>query len=124
MLSTKITQISIFLSFEMGHFNVGGILRGQDFYNAIESHEKYEQARRKIDLVITSVLLDAGAGPQWRFFEDGKHYSRSEGLAVASYHMFRDGRFSKDQNDPLRADAECHEKLNRARSYSIFSSSR
>ena len=94
-----------------GHFNVGGILRGQEFYNAIESHEKYEQARRKIDLVITSVLLDAGAGPQWRFFEDGKHYSRSEGLAVASYHMFRDGRFSKDQNDHLRADAEAMKNL-------------
>lgn len=94
-----------------GHFNVGDVLRGQEFYSAIEGHDKYEQARRKIDLVITSVLLDAGAGAQWRFFEDGKHYNRSEGLAVASYHMFRDGHFSNDKNDPLRADAEAMKNL-------------
>ena len=48
-----------------------------------------ERARIKLDLVITSVLLDAGAGKDWKFKEDGTFYSRSEGLAVASFHMFK-----------------------------------
>src|SRR5690606_28508390 len=34
-----------------------------------------------------------------------KTYTRSEGLAVASYHLFRSGAFSSDTSRPLRADA-------------------
>ena len=55
-----------------------------------------EKARRKIDLVIVSVLLDAGAGPAWKFEEpgtSGKVYNRSEGLGIASLCMFKDGMF-------------------------------
>ena len=54
------------------------------------------KARARIDLVVTSVLLDAGAGERWSYREPGTgiELSRSEGLAVASFHMFLDGTFS------------------------------
>lgn len=87
-----------------GHFKVGGIDRNKKLDSIIENEDIYEQARIKLDLVITSVLLDAGAGPTWSFIEDDKKYNRSEGLGVASWHMFMDKSFSNDSN--LKADAE------------------
>ena len=57
-------------------------------------------------LAIVSVLLDAGAGPQWRYEEDGpERPTRSEGLAVASFDMFIGGVFSSRPEDPYRVDA-------------------
>ncbi|KAG1810993.1 hypothetical protein EV424DRAFT_1421036 [Suillus variegatus] len=54
-----------------------------------------EKCKRLIDLFLVSVLLDAGAGNQWVYNEsDGESYSRSEGLAVATVHMFDQGLFS------------------------------
>jgi hypothetical protein len=52
-----------------------------------------ERARAAFDLVILSVLLDAGAGPGWRFADPvgGRTFTRSEGLAVASQRMFESG---------------------------------
>jgi hypothetical protein len=62
-----------------------------------------------MDLAVVSVLLDAGAGPDWSYREHdtGETYARSEGLGVASFHMFANGAFSRDRKgDPLRVDAE------------------
>lgn len=49
--------------------------------------------RAAFDLVILSVLLDAGAGLDWRFLDpkSGLALARSEGLAVASQRMFEAG---------------------------------
>ena len=60
-----------------------------------------------IDLAVVSVLLDAGAGADWRYDEaaSGQRFTRSEGLGVASLHAFTAGLFSSDATDPLRADA-------------------
>jgi hypothetical protein len=64
------------------------------------------RARAEFDLAIVSVLLDAGAGPQWRYRDQGSRaVGRSEGLAIASLDMFVDGLFSSDPHDPSRADA-------------------
>jgi hypothetical protein len=51
------------------------------------------RGRAAFDLVILSVLLDAGSGPGWRYSdtETGKTFTRSEGLAVASQRMFEAG---------------------------------
>jgi hypothetical protein len=64
--------------------------------------------RAAFDLAIVSVLLDAGAGPDWRYVEGrtGETYSRSEGLAVASFDMFIAGAFSSNPDDPFRVDAD------------------
>jgi len=66
-----------------------------------------EQARIRFDLAITSVLLDAGAGPDWRYRHapTGITVGRSEGLALASFEAFRSGLFSSDPARPLLADA-------------------
>uniref|UniRef100_M4BXD1 Uracil catabolism protein 4 n=1 Tax=Hyaloperonospora arabidopsidis (strain Emoy2) TaxID=559515 RepID=M4BXD1_HYAAE len=70
--------------------------------------DQLEKARRLVDLAIVSVLLDAGAGPSWRYQEPETDdvYRRSEGLGVASLHMFQAGSFSADPiNEPHRVDA-------------------
>jgi hypothetical protein len=65
------------------------------------------RARAAFDLAITSVLLDAGAGPDWSFEDPvtGLTSTRSEGLAIASFRMFEAGGFSADPDDAFRADA-------------------
>lgn len=70
--------------------------------------DKKEEARRTIDLFVVSVLLDAGAGSAWKYAEksSGKTFSRSEGLGVASVHMFEDGFFSSDPGQPYRVDGQ------------------
>ena len=64
-------------------------------------------ARAAFDLAITSVLLDAGAGAEWRYRDaaTGLTAVRSEGLALASLRWFERGGLSEDARDPLRADA-------------------
>lgn len=70
--------------------------------------DDHTRARAEFDLAITSVLLDAGAGPGWRYAdsESGMIATRSEGLALASLRLFEWGGFSADPANPLRADAE------------------
>ena len=52
------------------------------------------------------MLLDAGAGNTWKYTEkqSGQTFSRSEGLGVASVHMFESGLFSSDSTQPYRVD--------------------
>lgn len=66
------------------------------------------KARAEFDLAITSVLLDAGAGPSWKYLDPATEQvaTRSEGLGVGSLRMFEAGAFSSDRADPLRADAD------------------
>ncbi|HTB77937.1 MAG TPA: DUF1688 family protein [Polyangiaceae bacterium] len=74
-----------------------------------------ERLASRFDLVITSVLLDAGAGDRWRYRAGGQTYSRSEGIAVASYDLFVAGAFSSDpERAPLRADADALERVTAA----------
>ena len=98
-----------------GHFRVGGIDRVQKLDLKLKSFDPIEKARIKLDLVITSVLLDAGAGKDWSFYEaeGGKSYSRSEGLGVASLYLFLSGALSEDRKS-LRADQVGLQKLSLA----------
>ncbi|HEX9931639.1 MAG TPA: DUF1688 family protein [Allosphingosinicella sp.] len=66
-----------------------------------------ERARASFDLVILSVLLDAGSGPGWRYRDgNGETYTRSEGLAVASQRMLEAGAL--DDLAVLRTDVLAH----------------
>lgn len=88
------------------HFDVGGVARLAEFERAVAHESADERLAARAELVITSVLLDAGAGPTWRFVEaDGSAFTRSEGLAVASYHLFTSGVLASSAG-ALRADAE------------------
>jgi hypothetical protein len=86
------------------HFSAGGVDRAS---LVAPGAAPDEAARARIDLTVVSVLLDAGAGPQWRFREaaTGQILSRSEGLAVASLRAMEAGLFSADPAQPWRADA-------------------
>ena len=89
------------------HFNVGGIDRLGAWSQRLASYTADERARCAFDLAITSVLLDAGAGTDWRYHEAATDtiYTRSEGLAIASWHCFWNGGFSSHVGHPWQADA-------------------
>lgn len=78
------------------HFEAGGV----DRTAALDAPEM-------VDLAVVSVLLDAGAGPEWHYdeAETGLRLTRSEGLGVASWHAFRNGLFSSAADAPMRVDA-------------------
>ena len=99
------------------HLDAGGVRRGEAFRAAISTLPADEQARAKVDLIVTSVLLDAGAGDAWRFreTETGQTFTRSEGLAVASFRMFEAGLFSREPSHPWRADAMALAELDECR---------
>jgi hypothetical protein len=87
---------------------VGGLDRVAQLDEQLGACSSAERARCHFDLVITSVLLDAGAGEHWQYHEacSGQTYSRSEGLAVASFHAFSAGLFSSRRDYPWQADAQ------------------
>jgi hypothetical protein len=95
------------------HFVVGGVDRWAALADRKHWRDGSERARAEFDLAIVSVLLDAGAGPAWRYTDSvtGTKIGRSEGLALASLDMFAHGVFSDRADDPLRADAAALERL-------------
>jgi hypothetical protein len=94
------------------HFSAGDVDRVRALDERLAGMSEDERLATRFDLVITSVLLDAGAGDRWRYRDaQGKTYSRSEGIAVASYDLFAAGAFSDDpRGAPLRADAAALER--------------
>lgn len=64
-------------------------------------------AKAQLDLAIVSVLLDAGAGSQWRYWDEATNaaIARSEGLAVASLRAFEQGLFSSNSTSAHQVDA-------------------
>jgi hypothetical protein len=91
------------------HFEAGGVDRVAQLDAALGPVDAATRARAQIDLALVSVLLDAGAGPDWGYTEateaGGQRHTRSEGLGVASFHAFMAGLFSGDAAQPLQADA-------------------
>jgi hypothetical protein len=95
------------------HFVVNGLDRWASVDAAAAWRDDAARARAEFDLAIVSVLLDAGAGPRWRYKDavTGQSIGRSEGLALASFDMFVRGEFSAVPDDPLRADAHALSRL-------------
>ena len=90
------------------HFEAGGVDRLAALDRLLgDKVTPRERARVQIDLVVVSVLLDAGAGPDWHYVESasGQRFTRSEGLGVASFHAFTSGLFSSNPARPLQVDA-------------------
>jgi hypothetical protein len=100
------------------HFVFGS----RDLWDEIVIGAKWKSAdaaaRSAFDLVITSVLLDAGAGAEWRYQDraTGLIAARSEGLALASLRWFERGELSEKPSEPYRVDAAA---LRRAESQGI-----
>jgi hypothetical protein len=99
------------------HFDIDGFDYWDEIDQAMAWPSPAEKARSAFDLAIVSVLLDAGAGPGWRYRYpvSGETVTRSEGLALASLAMFRDCEFSKWPSRPLRVDASILEELTEAK---------
>jgi hypothetical protein len=89
------------------HFVMNGDDRWAVLANQTSWPDRAARARAEFDLAITSVFLDAGAGPTWRYQDPktGLAIGRSEGLGLASLAMFAGGGFSANLQAPLRADA-------------------
>ncbi|KAG9948326.1 DUF1688-domain-containing protein, partial [Aureobasidium melanogenum] len=79
------------------HFNAGDVPRLDSLIEQWKTAgvDEIEISRRVIDVIVVSVLLDAGAGDHWTFTENDVKIGRSEGLAVASLSAFRAGIFGK-----------------------------
>lgn len=92
------------------HFEAGGVDRWAKVaidHGLMRDDNVIERVKARIDLVIPSVLLDAGAGANWRYHDAaaGQTLTRSEGLGVASLALFASGALSDDPSQPLRSDA-------------------
>ncbi|KAG9596555.1 DUF1688-domain-containing protein, partial [Aureobasidium melanogenum] len=80
------------------HFNAGGVPRLDPLIEQWKTHgiDEVEISRRVVDVIVVSVLLDAGAGDHWTFTDrDGVKIGRSEGLAVASLSAFNSNIFGE-----------------------------
>jgi hypothetical protein len=88
------------------HFEAGGVSRLARLDSLLAGLTPVEKAIAKFDLAIVSVLLDAGAGDRWCYYEPetGLKFGRSEGLAIASFQMFCQGMFAS--NGCLQTDAQ------------------
>lgn len=89
------------------HFEIGG----EDLWARAADTLELDGVERAVaagDLAVVSVLLDAGAGPDWIFTDEatGLRLGRSEGLALASLRLFESGALSAENSQPLRADAD------------------
>ena len=90
------------------HFEAGGIDRKAELDKMLAPLPAPSRAHSMIDLTIVSVLLDAGAGPDWKYTEPASNqtFTRSEGLAVASFHAFTAGMFSSNKDKPFQVDSQ------------------
>lgn len=89
------------------HFELGGTDRWAGLAESTVWPDAAARARAAFDLAIVSVLLDAGAGGTWTYRDpvSGRHFGRSEGLALAGLAMFAGGAFSEAADGPARCDA-------------------
>lgn len=104
------------------HFGAGGYDRVAQLDRHLRMLSPAERGRCHVELAITSVLLDAGAGTQWHYHEadTAQTFTRSEGLAVASFHMFVDGGFSSRAAHPWQADAAGLQQMTESRLAQAF----
>lgn len=96
------------------HFEAGAVDRWAALAQRVPA-DRTERARVAIDLVIPSVLLDAGAGARWHYTDrlTDQTHGRSEGLGVASLRWFASGAWSADGRS-LRTDAAALQALSGA----------
>ncbi len=106
------------------HFQAGGRDRLGDLAVRISTLTPEERSRSLVDLVVVSVLLDAGSGSEWVYREkkSGAVLGRSEGLAVASLDLFLSGGFSSDSKRPYQVDADGLERMTSDRLAEAFQS--
>ena len=97
------------------HFEIRGIDLWKHYTEEkLRDLDDETQTRTAIDLVFLSVLLDAGAGSQWRFTDPVSHtkLSRSEGLAADTIDLFFNHLGQDVGSDGIVVDAEAISSIN------------
>lgn len=104
------------------HFEIGGRDRWAEMTEKQPWPDNMAKARAAFDLATISVLLDAGSGGEWRWFDalTNQYYRSSEGLALASFALFCSGQLSERAGEPLRADASALVALDETKLSSAF----
>ncbi|MFA5959863.1 MAG: DUF1688 family protein [Tatlockia sp.] len=92
------------------HFEAGG----KESLEQLQKQPVKERGTIFFELIIVSVLLDAGAGALWHYKKGSpeKDYTRSEGLALASLDLYCSGALTAYPDTPFRVDANPLEALN------------
>lgn len=90
------------------HFEANGIDRIKKMMTSLSHLPTADYGKILYELVIISVFLDAGAGAAWHYKEEDTQgiYARSEGLALASLHLYQTGMLSAHPDEPYRVDAQ------------------
>lgn len=90
------------------HFEVGNQYQLKAYQQEISAADSVTKAKIGLDLIIPSVLVDAGAGNTWVYrSKNSETIGRSEGLALASLDMFLSGALSgSDAGNSLQTTAE------------------
>jgi hypothetical protein len=81
-----------------------------------------ELGRVSIELALISVLLDAGSGGSWSYYDSKSKntYEKSEGLAIASWNAYISGIFSQDLKNPYQVDGKLLENISSEEIGKIF----
>ena len=75
----------------------------KELLSKITINDSLEKTKSILDIIILSVILDAGAGNIWMFQRDGFKSGRSEGIALASFFLFMEGAFGQK---PFQVDSQ------------------
>jgi len=115
VVRARYPQLDVPLHSRWRHFDI----QGHDLWKEIVADARWKTAdaaaRSAFDLVITSVLLDAGAGAEWRYRDSTTNLvaARSEGLALASLRWFASGALADDRATFYRVDAGALRRVDR-----------
>jgi hypothetical protein len=96
------------------HFDVAGVNLWQHYCKTKIDHlDSKDKTKTAIDLMFVSVLLDAGAGQNWRYRDPitDTQLSRSEGLAAASINLFFNRLFENCADNDFCLNASVLESL-------------
>lgn len=101
------------------HFEVGNQTQLKEYNALIKNKSDIEKAKIGLDLILPSVLVDAGAGAKWQYESSNSvTIGRSEGLALASLDGFLSGAFSQDGK--LLTDAQGLKKFSTEKFCELF----
>ncbi|MCE3252451.1 MAG: hypothetical protein K0Q67_1471 [Cellvibrio sp.] len=95
------------------HYEVGNQSQLKQLRAIEQPLTPIERAKLGLDLILPSVLVDAGAGPDWQYSSSNSvTVGRSEGLGLASLDMFLAGDLShnKEAHNKKSHNKESHRK--------------
>ena len=113
LIESKYPDLDIPYHSRWRHFDIPKVGLLNDLKALLLDLDQEEKAKAGVDLIVVSVLLDAGAGEKWRYAVPNSDVTigRSEGLGLASLNMFLEGGFSDSNANPLIANAAALSKI-------------